>query len=272
MSVGERPGRPLAATVAGVSDVFGQGSFALRMEWGRVGAAACLADVTVVVDVLSFSTAVTVAVERGTRVFPSPWDGERARALALEHQAVLAVGRAEARREGAVGAPSLSPAGLLEGEPIERLVLPSPNGSAIAAAVAVEGSAVALGCLRNARATAEWLGGRLGAGQTVAVIAAGERWSTDGSMRPALEDHLGAGAILARLRTLGWAGSSSPEAAAAAALFEACESDLARTLRECASGRELRAAGFGADVEVAAALDMSSVVPVLDGGAFVALT
>ncbi|WP_261765559.1 hypothetical protein [Actinotalea fermentans] len=35
-------------------------------------------------------------------------------------------------------------------------------------------------------------------------------------------------------------------------------------------GRELQVAGFGADVEVASALDASPVVPVLVDGAFVA--
>jgi 2-phosphosulfolactate phosphatase len=41
------------------SDPFGQGGYAVRMDWGRVGARECRADVNVVVDVLSFSTTVT---------------------------------------------------------------------------------------------------------------------------------------------------------------------------------------------------------------------
>lgn len=253
-----------------MDDVFGQTAFALRMDWGSAGALACLADVTVVVDVLSFSTAVTVAAERGTRVFPSPWNDERARTLASEQEAVLAVGRAEAQREGAVLAPSLSPATLLEAAPVERLVLPSPNGSAIAAATAASGSVVVAGCLRNSGAVARWLAPRLDAGLTVAVVAAGERRAGDGSLRPALEDHLGAGAIVSRLRGLVPGGVASPEARVAAALFDACAPDLTAILRECVGGRELQVAGFGADVEVASALDASPVVPVLVDGAFVA--
>jgi len=53
----------------------------------------------------------------------------------------------------------------------------------------------------------------------VAVIASGERWP-DGSLRPALEDLLGAGAVLAALRKQ-HAGPLSPEAAEAADCFEA---------------------------------------------------
>ncbi len=253
-----------------MTDDFGQSDFAVRMAWGWAGASVCRADVTVVVDVLSFSTAVTVVVERGTRVFPSAWSDERARALASEHDAVLAVGRAESRADGAVVAPSLSPAALLDAEAIPRLVLPSPNGSAIAAAAADVGSVVVIGCLRNARAVATWLAGQLDEGRSVAVVAAGERWPTDGSLRPAVEDHLGAGAILSRLSELGHGAAGSPEATTSAALFDACAQGLGEILRECVGGRELRAAGFGADVAVAAALDVSPVVPVLADGAFVA--
>lgn len=51
------------------------------------------ADVSVVVDVLSFSTSVTVAVGRGIRVFPYRWKGNRAEDFARENDAVLALGR-----------------------------------------------------------------------------------------------------------------------------------------------------------------------------------
>lgn len=252
-------------TVGRVSDVFSQGCHRVRLDWGPVGAATAGADVVVVVDVLSFSTAVTVAVGRGTRVIPSPWSDERARALAAEHDATLAVGRLEAARDGTVVAPSLSPAGLLVGPPVPRLVLPSPNGSSIAAAVT---GAVVVGCLRNARAVASHVARALADGRSVAVVAAGERWRADGSLRPCLEDHLGAGAVLAHLRAAGHGDRFSPEATAAATLFDASRADLRRQLRECVSGRELTEAGFEDDVDVAAELDASTTVPVLVGGAF----
>ena len=61
----------------------------------------------------------------------------------------------------------------------------------------------------------------------------------------------------------------SPEAAAAVAAFRAVEGRLAVELPRCASGRELVEDGFAPDVEVASAYDVSGVVPVLNGDAFV---
>lgn len=258
--------------------VLGQRAHVVRLDWGATGAEACAGedDVVVVVDVLSFSTSVTVAVERGTRVYPSPWGGVRAGELAERVGAVLAVGRLEAVRAGAAGMPTLSPARLREVDAPARLVLPSPNGSAIADAAARRGAVVVAGCLRNAGAVATWAGRALERGHAVVVVAAGERWVQDGSLRPALEDHLGAGAVLSRLRALGHGGAFGAEARAAAGLFDAVaggagdQRALAGLLRDCAGGREPAGAGFGADVDVAAELDASVVVPVLVDGAFVA--
>jgi 2-phosphosulfolactate phosphatase len=98
------------------------------------------------------------------------------------------------------------------------------------------------------------------------VIAAGERWP-DGSLRPVLEDLLGAGAILSALRSRG-AGPLSAEAAAAAC-FEATP-DITGAVASCASGRELRDDGCTDDVSLAAQLDACSTVPVLTAGAFTA--
>lgn len=252
-----------------VADLFGQDGFGVRLDWGPIGATATRADVAVIVDVLSFSTSVTVAVERGIEVLPYRWKGSQAAEFAAAHDAVLAVGRLEATKAGAVPAPSLSPASLLACDAIPRLVLPSPNGSTIAAALAeVGGTSIAVGCLRNARAVAAWLATALEDGRSVAVIAAGERWSYDDSLRPALEDHLGAGAILSALVALGHGHGFSPEAQAAVDLFDATVDHLDQRLRTCVGGRELRSGGFGSDVDVAAALNSSSTVPVLTDGIF----
>jgi 2-phosphosulfolactate phosphatase len=252
-----------------VADLFGQGGFDVRLDWGPRGALATAADVCVVVDVLSFSTAVTVAVERGMTVYPFSWRGERAEAFARERGAVVAVGRLEATKDGAVAAPSLSPAGLLACDPVPRLVLPSPNGSTIAAALVEIGSVVAVGCLRNAGAVSRWGARELDKGRSLAVIAAGERWDEDDSLRPALEDHLGAGAILAGLAMMGFGDRMSPEALAAVEMFEAGSPRLEERVSSCVGALELAGGGFGADVEVAAALDGSRIVPVLVDGAFV---
>ncbi|MFC6343001.1 2-phosphosulfolactate phosphatase, partial [Nocardioides hankookensis] len=65
----------------------------ISFEWGPTGAAAIAAPTTVVVDVLSFTTTLTVAVERGMTVFPFRWKDERAATYAAERDAVLATGR-----------------------------------------------------------------------------------------------------------------------------------------------------------------------------------
>lgn len=221
------------------------------------------------VDVLSFSTSVTIAVERGSRVFPYRWKGTRAQEFAAAHDAVLAIGRLEASKIDPQSAPSLSPAALLTGPAVPRLVLPSPNGSTITASLRDGRSIIVAGCLRNAQAVADWLSAALEAGRSVAVIAAGERWSYDDSLRPALEDHLGAGAILAALA----AGSDrdyafSPEALTAIDLFDASRDVLQARMRSCVGGQELRSKGFAEDVDVAAELNASMTVPVMVDGAF----
>jgi 2-phosphosulfolactate phosphatase len=239
-----------------------QRPFDVRLEWGPPAAEA-LRDVAcaVVVDVLSFTTAVTVAVERGVAVHPFRWRDERAAAYAAEVGATLAVGRLEAVREGVAGV-SLSPAAMARVEGVERIVLPSPNGSTISTALAASGGTVVAACLRNAPAVAAWLVAR-GAPGPVAVIPAGERWPDD-TLRPAVEDLWGAGAVVAGLLDAGLA--ASPEARAAAAAFVAA--DLPGDLRECVSGRELGDRGFAEDVAIAGEYGASPVVPVLVDNAF----
>ncbi|MEU8897240.1 2-phosphosulfolactate phosphatase [Nocardia sp. NPDC048505] len=238
----------------------------VRIEWGQAGARALGPEsaVVVVVDVLSFTTSVSVAVEAGTRVFPYRWRDATAAAFAAGRHAELAVGRtaATARQPW-----SLSPAALRAAPAPERLVLPSPNGSAIAAAVA--GTPVLAACLRNAAAVADWIV-RQGWGterQPVAVIAAGEQWPGQDELRPAIEDWLGAAAVISALAGHG-AGPLSPEARAAAAAYDGL-ADVAALIADSASGRELAAIGFAADVAVAVELGVSTAVPLLVDGAFI---
>lgn len=248
-----------------MSDWSVQRGYGVRFEWGPEGArrlasgSACL----VVVDVLSFTTSVSVAVERGTRVLPYAWRDATAAEFARRKSAELAVGR----RAATPAAPwSLSPAALRRAPFTPRLVLPSPNGSAISAA-AGEAPMVVAGCLRNAGAVGRRLA-RRGYGtqeRPVTVVAAGERWP-DGSLRPALEDLLGAGAVVAELQRQG-AGPLSPEACAAHACH-AGTADLAAAVTACASGLELAHDGFADDVAVATELDACTAVPVLTDGAF----
>lgn len=248
------------------SDRFTQPHHGVRFEWGATGAttlapdSACL----VIVDVLSFTTSVTVAVEAGTRVFPYPWPDDTAVGFADEKQAALAVGRTAAN---AASPWSLSPAALRRAPFTPRLVLPSPNGSAIAAAA--DGVAVVAGCLRNAAATGRWLS-QQGWGtveRPVAVIAAGERWP-DNTLRPALEDLLGAGAIIAALHEH-HAGPLSPEAFAAQACYHATH-DVASMVASCSSGQELTHGGFVDDITIASEINVCDTVAVLTDAAFTA--
>jgi 2-phosphosulfolactate phosphatase len=75
---------------------------------------------------------------------------------------------------------------------------------------------------------------------------------------------IGAGAIVSRL-----SGVRSPEAAVAAAAFERVADGLVEPISSCSSGRELIERGFRRDVELASALDVSRIVPVLEGDAFI---
>lgn len=241
-----------------------QAAYPIRFEWGPVGARATAAEYAVVVDVLSFTTTLTVALEHEIEVLPFEWRDSRAAAHALANGATLAVGRFEARASGGKH-PSLSPASIASLDGVRRLVLPSPNGSSISFGLAGSGATVLGACLRNRLAVAEWLGSRLSSA-TLTVIAAGERWPDD-TLRPCAEDLWCAGGILAALADLG-IGGLSPEARIAVAAWRAA--DLPGDLRDCAGGRELIAAGYPEDVEIAGDVDSSLVVPVLEGDRFVA--
>lgn len=227
----------------------------VALEWGPLGARTLAerSDVVVVVDVLSFSTALTIAIERGARVWPHT-GGEPARQLAREIDAVLAGNRSS--HEGL----TLSPASLLAVDSDTRLVLPSPNGSSIAFA-AINGEVpVVAGCLRNAAAVSRYVDGF----DRIAIVPAGERWP-DGSLRPAYEDLVGAGAVIERLVGRNPAIEMTPEAEVAALAFR-----FLRPLELCPSGIELVERGYAEDVRIASEVDASDVVPMLAEGRFVA--
>jgi 2-phosphosulfolactate phosphatase len=235
---------------------FSQKAWACRCEWGPAAVAALApADVTIVIDVFSFMTCVDVAASRGAAILPYPWNDPSAAEFARAQRAELAGRRRQAQY-------SLSPESYLEAPKGLRCVLPSPNGAQVALAAAPTAPALLAGSLRNARAVAE-AAQRLGG--SFNVIPAGERWP-DGSLRPALEDWLGAGAILRWLP-----GSRSPEAESAVALFERHRETLVATLDQCGSGRELAERGHDKDKLIAGQLDVSSCVARFDGIAFVAV-
>ena len=227
-----------------------QSDWEVRFEWGPAGVEAVPAEAVVVVDVFRFTTAVDAAVSRGAVVFPYRWKDDSASKYAERVGAVLA-------DPGDATGPSLSPVSLLSLGAGDRIVLPSPNGSTCATVASAMGATVLAGCLRNASAVAKWLNDRA---TSVTVIACGERWP-DGSLRPSLEDYVGAGAIIASLD-----GRRSPEAAAAAEMWRGAAPHVEDVLLSCTSGKELVARGWGRDLAFALAVDVSRSVPVLNDG------
>jgi 2-phosphosulfolactate phosphatase len=242
---------------------YAQSDWPVRFEWGLAGVQRLGpdADVLIIVDVLSSTTVMSLAAERNALVLPYRWQDASAVAYAREHDAQLAAHRADVSAERPY---SLSPPTWLRVPAGARVVLPSPNGANLAFAARDAGAVVLAGCLRNAQAVAS-AAGQLG--QRILVIAAGERWddADERSLRPALEDLLGAGAILAALPP----ADRAPEAAAAVAAYEALRDTLPATLDACASGRQLRERGYAQDVAVAAEFNVSTAVPILRERAFV---
>lgn len=226
-------------------------------EWGLIGVHTLRerCAVLVVVDVLSFSTAVDIAVARGAEIVPFPLgDREAATKAAAAANAQLASHRRAGEQL------SLSPASLQAIAPGTRLMLPSPNGSRLS--LEAGSAAVFAGCLRN-RATVAQAALAAANGADIAVIPAGERWRSDDSLRPAIEDLIGAGAILDAL-----ALPMTAEARVARDAFVSARSSLADVIRDCLSGRELIEKGFPQDVELAVQLDVSNIAPVLSDGAY----
>lgn len=236
------------------------------LAWGRRGArdAAARGDVVVIVDVLSFSTAVATAVAHGGVVYPS---GKQ------EDAAILAetVGATVAIRRQDVVAPgqfSLSPLSFLAILPGQRVVLPSPNGS-VCSSYGRHVPALFAGALVNAAATAQAAMVESGNhGKSLTIVCAGERWGDafeQEEMRVAIEDYVGAGAIISHISS----ASKSPEATLCESAFRASRETLRELLRGCRSGQELFERGFGGDVEHSLQLDCYPVASVLSNGCFV---
>jgi 2-phosphosulfolactate phosphatase len=232
----------------------GQSGFSRRFEWGLAGVVqlATAGSLVVIVDVLRFTTAVEACNSRGVAVFPYRWKDAAAQEFANSVGADLVDSSTNSTS-------ALSPVALLRQSIRESIVLPSPNGSSCAVVAGETGATVVAACLRNAAAVAEFVAG---SSATVSVIACGERWP-DGSLRPALEDLLGAGAVLSYL-----GGHLSPEASAAVAAWEGAKESIPSIVANCASGRELVERGRLYDLEYAADVGVSTVVPTLTEGAF----
>ncbi|MEH3088968.1 MAG: 2-phosphosulfolactate phosphatase [Microbacterium arborescens] len=212
------------------SSPFDQSRYQVRLDWGVAGLRRLApADVVVVVDVLRFSSTVSARVGAGERV-------------ALDREA-FAVSR---------------------------------NGAAVADAASADASGplVLLGCLRNARAVAAAVLAeqqRRGGRTSIAVIAAGELAGPegDGELRFAVEDLLGAGAVVDALSRLG-IDHTAPEAAAACEAYRGLGGAVRHLLTASGSGQELLARDRRDEVLAAAEIDVDGVAPALHDRVFVA--
>jgi len=233
---------------------YNQSEFDIRLEWGLRGVEelAPISDVIIIVDVLSYSTCVDIAVSRGAYIYPYKYKDE----TSIEYSKAIGAKLASMNRTASEGY-SLSPVSLLNITSGTKLVLPSPNGATLSLST---GNVITIcGGPRNAKAVAEYA---MSVGNKIAVIPAGERWKNDGTLRPAFEDFTGAGTIISYLK-----GNFSPEAKSAKDAFLAI-SDLNNEIKKCSSGKELIEWGFESDVELAAQLNVSAAVPILKENAF----
>ncbi|WP_282838194.1 2-phosphosulfolactate phosphatase [Microbacterium flavum] len=211
-----------------MSSPFDQSRYQVRLAWGASGLDMLApADVVIVVDVLRLSTTVAARLDAGEDV---PLD-------AAAHATSL-------------------------------------NGAAVAAHAAqlAHRPVVLLGGLRNASAAARAALAeqtRRGARTSIAVIPAGELAGRrpGAPLRFAVEDLLGAGAVVDALGALG-IDHTAPDAAAAAEAFRGLRGATRHLLTASGSGQELVERGARDEVLAAAEVDASASVPVLRGDVF----
>lgn len=246
--------------------MFDQSPYECRVEWGKRGAreAAQRGDVTVIVDVLSFSSTVVSALNQNAIIYPYPpnLDGMKyAEAVGAEY----ILGRSEAAK---AGKPTLSPVTFNRQHANKSYVLCSLNG-AYCSWIASKVPALLIGSLLNASFVANIVNQiRKKTNANVTVIPCGEKWEEikehDDPLRPSIEDYLGAGAILSELN-----GSKSPEADVCIGAFLHSKHKIEDLLWESGSGRELRYKGFEADVKHCSRLNVFENVPILINNRFV---
>lgn len=225
-------------------------------SWRNVDPRALAGHEVVLVDVLRATTTIAAAVARGARVVPAGSLADAKRLAKKAGKGALLAGERDGRtiRGFALGNSPAQIGGLgtLSGR---VLVLTTTNGTQ-AMPAAKRAARVHASAMVNASATARELAGAA----EVSFVCAGR---SNGA--PALEDLVGAGAVIAAL------GEARLMDAARIArdLFLAAKADLHGALRESDGGKHLLELGAADDVRACAALDSLEVAPVLVRGAFV---
>lgn len=244
-----------------MENIFNQSPFQCRMDWGIRGVkeASERGDIIIVVDVLSFSSAITNAVHNGVIIYPFPRTGDINEFGKLVEAEVCILERTRARE---LGLPSLSATSFNEAHKGKRYVVSSING-ATCVKEANENNYIFIGCLLNASAVASVVNQiQKDKNLNITVIASGERWSGSKDeprdLRPSIEDYLGAGAILELID-----GTKSPEARVCIGAYKNSKSELNELILDCSSGRELLSMGFPEDVKFCSQINTLTEVPVV---------
>jgi 2-phosphosulfolactate phosphatase len=209
----------------------------------------------VVIDVLRATTSIVVAFQHGCRsVLPvaSPEEAERARASIPN--AVLA------GEQGGLRIPGFD----LGNSPREftrhavggrDVILTTSNGTKALRAVG-GGRTVAIGAFLNRAGVGDWLVAR---GTDCLILCSGYEGGFS------LEDAVCAGAIVERAASVAARLTLGDGARACQALWARFGSDLLGLLPETAWGQRMLALGFRPDMEVCARVDVTDVVPRMDG-------
>jgi 2-phosphosulfolactate phosphatase len=225
----------------------------INCEWGLKGIEKFkrISDAIIIVDVLSFSTSVDIALGNEAVIFPYRFKDETSYLYARQVHAELAsFSRSKDKY-------SLSPESLTKIEKGTKLILPSPNGAELALST---GSVPTLcACLRNCKSVAEYA---MSLGENILVIPTGEKWE-DGSHRFAVEDCIGAGAVISFLK-----GNLSAESKTALHIFNSFKDNLFEIISACVSGAALIKRGFEEDITLACQFNVSKTVPVLEDNSF----
>ncbi len=233
-----------------------------HFDWGVHGVKQAVkkGDIIIIVDVLSFSTSVAIAVKNSAFIFPA-LSNEDAVNIKDQFNTEISVKRNEVPSKGNF---SLSPATYYEIEPETKIALLSPNGATCTKQVD-NSQSVFCGALVNCSTVAEAaFNEAVKQNSNITVIACGERLKgTDDiyKIRMAVEDYLGAGAILSKIPLPKTAESIVCENA-----YGKLVNHVPDLIWKCESGVELREINFGNDIHIATNLNSIPVAPVYRNG------
>lgn len=244
-----------------MENIFNQSPYQCKMDWSFRGVkeASLRGDIIVIVDVLSFSSAMINAVHNGAIIYPFPRAGDINEYGNRVGAEVCVLERSRAKE---LGLPSLSATSFNESHKDKKYIISSING-ATCVKEANDNNLILIGSLLNAESVAGVINKiQKEKGTNITVIASGERWSSVNDeprdLRPSIEDYLGAGSILSLLN-----GTKSPEADICISAYKNSKKDIVGLIKDCGSGRELINMGFPEDVEFCSKINLFKEVPFL---------